>query len=180
MSVILRATEIKCIRTMIKRYKSSAGNISPETTTVIQLIVSDGENHKTSGEFIDKIVKQDKKEVSFLEDKISQLERLLNKCDTVQNYQEKEVFELKTTTLATKEKQIEENEERYAAVLLDLDGKDLTKTNKLYATACEAFPEANIELVIKTLNRQAIIEAREKLEQEKNENEKCGYSGLPF
>ena len=155
---------------MIKNYKNIIGDIIGNDNTVIQIIDKSGNpvSDKLSV-LIDKIQQQEKKEKELLVFRIKDLENINKKKDTISGYQEKEIFQLKSD-LVEKDKLIEDNKTRYATVLLELNGKDLTQTHELYAKAYNYFLKGQIQDAIRTLDRKKLIETKEKLQKEAKEN----------
>ena len=152
---------------MIKKYKNTLGDVTGDNNTIIQINLSEDENiDEKLGVLVEKI---SKKEKISLNNKIENLERKLKDKSEINEYKEQEVFRLKTER-ANLQKEIHQKEELYASLLLELNGKDFTQTNKLYTSAYKAFFKGEVYEAIKILDRQKLLDSTLKLQREKEDS----------
>ncbi|MEP0514020.1 tetratricopeptide repeat protein [Dokdonia sp.] len=154
---------------MIHSSKNTIGNVSGNYNRVIQVILSGGEEiAEKLGVLIEQLVTQEKKEIEALRELIASKTEIIGDKAEIIGLKNNEIVQLKTA-LVEKQQQLDENEQRFATLLLENDGKDFTGSQELYPKAVEALMKGNKEEALKILNRHSLLEEKRKLDSEKQQ-----------
>ncbi len=154
---------------MFENKRNTIGNISGDYNQVIQIILSDGEKIvEKLGTLIERLVNKEKEEINTLKKLITSKEEALGDKTKIVELQGNEIIRLKSD-LAQKKTQLEESEKRFSEIFLENNGKNFSGSEEIYPKALEALSKGNKKEALQILERNKMIEQKNKLEKEKEQ-----------
>lgn len=154
---------------MIHSSKNIIKDISGNNNQIIQVTLSNGEEiSEKLGVLIEQLVTNEKKEIETLKELIASKTEIVRDKTEIIELKNNVIVQLKIS-LSEKQQRLDENEQRFATLLLENNGKDFTGSKELHAKAVEALMKGNREKALTILNRQALLEEKNKLDAEKQQ-----------